>query len=111
MAEPVPEPAAAAEAVPAVAEHEPAVAEEATPAVVEPEPEPEPVPETVAPKRVFTSTGSSVPPRKVAEPEPAVAQPSIEPTPRDDGPTVPDLAARVVDPGAAQVPPPGTTPP
>ena len=109
VAEPVPEPAAAAEAVPAVAEHEPAVAEEATPAVVEPEPEP--VPETVAPKRVFTSTGSSVPPRKVAEPEPAVAQPSIEPTPRDDGPTVPDLAARVVDPGAALVPPPGSTPP
>ena len=107
VAEPVPEPAAAAEAVPAVAEHEPAVAEEATPAVVEPEPEPEPV----APKRVFTSTGSSVPPRKVAEPEPAVAQPSIEPTPRDDGPTVPDLAARVVDPGAALVPPPGSTPP
>ena len=101
VAEPVPEPAA--EAVPAVAEHEPAVAEEATPAVVEPEP--------VAPKRVFTSTGSSVPPRKVAEPEPAVAQPSIEPTPRDDGPTVPDLAARVVDPGAALVPPPGSTPP
>ena len=107
VVEPVPEPAAAAEAVPAVAEHEPAVAEEATPAVVEPEPEPEPV----APKRVFTSTGSSVPPRKVAEPEPAVAQPSIEPTPRDDGPTVPDLAARVVDPGAALVPPPGSTPP
>ena len=107
VAEPVPEPAAAAEAVPAVAEHEPAVAEEATPAVVEPEP----VPEPVAPKRVFTSTGSSVPPRKVAEPEPAVAQPSIEPTPRDDGPTVPDLAARVVDPGAALVPPPGSTPP
>ena len=109
VAEPVPEPAAAAEAVPAVAEHEPAVAEEATPAVVEPEPEP--VPEPVAPKRVFTSTGSSVPPRKVVEPEPAVAQPSIEPTPRDDGPTVPDLAARVVDPGAALVPPPGSTPP
>ena len=107
VAEPVPEPAAAAEAVPAVAEHEPAVAEEATPAVVEPEP----VPEPVAPKRVFTSTGSSVPPRKVVEPEPAVAQPSIEPTPRDDGPTVPDLAARVVDPGAALVPPPGSTPP
>ena len=109
VAEPVPEPAAAAEAVPAVAEHEPTVAEEATPAVVEPEPEP--VPEPVAPKRVFTSTGSSVPPRKVVEPEPAVAQPSIEPTPRDDGPTVPDLAARVVDPGAALVPPPGSTPP
>ena len=109
VAEPVPGPAAAAEAVPAVAEHEPAVAEEVTPAVVEPEPEP--VPEPVAPKRVFTSTGSSVPPRKVAEPEPAVAQPSIEPTPRDDGPTVPDLAARVVDPGAALVPPPGSTPP
>ena len=107
VAEPVPEPAAAAEAVPAVAEHEPTVAEEATPAVVEPEP----VPEPVAPKRVFTSTGSSVPPRKVVEPEPAVAQPSIEPTPRDDGPTVPDLAARVVDPGAALVPPPGSTPP
>ena len=109
VAEPVPGPAAAAEAVPAVAEHEPAVAEEVTPAVVEPETEP--VPESVAPKRVFTSTGSSVPPRKVAEPEPAVAQPSIEPTPRDDGPTVPDLAARVVDPGAALVPPPGSTPP
>ena len=109
VAEPVPGPAAAAEAVPAVAEHEPAVAEEVTPAVVELEPEP--VPEPVAPKRVFTSTGSSVPPRKVAEPEPAVAQPSIEPTPRDDGPTVPDLAARVVDPGAALVPPPGSTPP
>ena len=109
VAEPVPGPAAAAEAVPAVAEHEPAVAEEVTPAVVEPETEP--APESVAPKRVFTSTGSSVPPRKVAEPEPAVAQPSIEPTPRDDGPTVPDLAARVVDPGAALVPPPGSTPP
>ena len=94
MPEPVPEP-------------EPVETVEATPAESEPVPEPEPV----APKRVISSSGSSAPPRKMAEPEPTAAQPGIEPMPRDDGPTVPDLAARVVDPGAALVPPPGSTPP
>ena len=94
MPEPVPEP-------------EPVETVEATPAESEPVPEPEPV----APKRVISSSGSSAPPKKMAEPEPTAAQPGIEPMPRDDGPTVPDLAARVVDPGAALVPPPGSTPP
>ena len=94
MPEPVPEP-------------EPVETVEATPAESEPVPEPEPV----APKRVISSSGSSAPPRKMAESEPTAAQPGIEPMPRDDGPTVPDLAARVVDPGAALVPPPGSTPP
>ena len=96
--EPEPEPAPA-----------PVETVEATPAVAESEPVPEPEP--VAPKRVISSSGSSAPPRKMAEPEPAAAQTGIEPMPRDDGPTVPDLAARVVDPGAALVPPPGSTPP
>ena len=90
-----------------VPEPEPVETVEATPAESEPVPEPEPV----APKRVISSSGSSAPPRKMAEPEPTAAQPGIEPMPRDDGPTVPDLAARVVDPGAALVPPPGSTPP
>ena len=100
-----------AEAEAFVPEPEPAPVEtvEATPAVAESEPVPEPEP--VAPKRVISSSGSSAPPRKMAEPEPAAAQTGIEPMPRDDGPTVPDLAARVVDPGAALVPPPGSTPP
>ena len=85
-----------------VADPEPVVAEEV---VAEPEPEP------VAPRRVITSTGSAGPPRKIAEPDPALAQPDVEPTPRDDGPTVPDLAARVIDPDATPVPPAGSTPP
>jgi translation initiation factor IF-2 len=83
-----------------VADSEPVVAEEV---VAEPEP--------VAPRRVITSTGSAGPPRKIAEPDPALAQPDVEPTPRDDGPTVPDLAARVIDPDATPVPPAGSTPP
>ena len=114
VAEPAP-PAAVVEAVVApepvaidevasVADSEPVVAEEV---VAEPEPEPEPV----APRRVITSTGSAGPPRKIAEPDPALAQPDVEPTPRDDGPTVPDLAARVIDPDATPVPPAGSTPP
>ena len=85
-----------------VADSEPVMAEEV---VAEPEPEP------VAPRRVITSTGSAGPPRKIAEPDPALAQPDVEPTPRDDGPTVPDLAARVIDPDATPVPPAGSTPP
>ena len=98
-----PEPVVA-EVAPAVADPGPVVAEEV---VAEPEPEPEPV----APRRVITSTGSAGPPRKIAEPDPALAQPDVEPTPRDDGPTVPDLAARVIDPDATPVPPAGSTPP
>ena len=114
VAEPAP-PAAVVEAVVApepvaidevasAADSEPVVAEVA-PAVADPEPEP------VASRRVITSTGSAGPPRKIAEPDPALAQPDVEPTPRDDGPTVPDLAARVIDPDATPVPPAGSTPP
>ena len=95
-----------AEVVP-VADSEPVVAEEVVAEEVVAEPEPEPV----APRRVITSTGSAGPPRKIAEPDPALAQPDVEPTPRDDGPTVPDLAARVIDPDATPVPPAGSTPP
>ena len=90
--------------VPPVADPEPVVAEVA-PAVADPEPEP------VASRRVITSTGSAGPARKIAEPDPALAQPDVEQTPRDDGPTVPDLAARVIDPDATPVPPAGSTPP
>ena len=108
VAEPVPvEPAEPVESVVPVESSEPAEAREDTPVVAEPELASEPV----AAKRVITSTGSSAPPRKMAEPEPAVAQPGVEPTTRDDGPTVPDLAARVVDPDATPVPPLGSTPP
>ena len=123
VAEPAP-PAAVVEAVVApdpVAIDEVASAADSEPVVAEVAPvaDPEPVvaeevvaePEPVAPRRVITSTGSAGPPRKIAEPDPALAQPDVEPTPRDDGPTVPDLAARVIDPDATPVPPAGSTPP
>ena len=101
--EPVSEPVSEPEPEP-----EPTVDPEPVPM---PAPEPTPEPETSAPKRVISSSGSSAPPRRVVEPEPVVAQPSFEPAPHDDGPSVPDLAARVVDPEASRLPPPGATPP
>ncbi len=97
-----------------VPEPEPEPEPEPAPATVpEPEPEterePEPVPEPdpERPKRVFSSSGSSAPPRRNAEPEPEVA-PAPEPPVHE--PDIPDPATRVEDPGV-QLPPPGVTPP
>ena len=124
--EPTPEPVPEPEPEPVletVTEPEP----EATPEPV-PEPEPEPVLETVtepepestpeaeAPRRVISSSGSSAPPKRAVEAEPAPEPTPTPATAADDGsgtsdPAVPDLAAKVDDPNAPVVPPVGSTPP
>jgi len=124
--EPTPEPVPEPEPEPVletVTEPEP----EPTPEPV-PEPEPEPVLETVtepepestpeaeAPRRVISSSGSSAPPKRAVEAEPAPEPTPTPATAADDGsgtsdPAVPDLAAKVDDPNAPVVPPVGSTPP
>ena len=80
------------------------------------EPEPESTPEAEAPRRVISSSGSSAPPKRAVEAEPAPEPTPTPATAADDGsgtsdPAVPDLAAKVDDPNAPVVPPVGSTPP
>ena len=128
--EPEPEPTPEPEPEP-IPEPEPEPIPEPEPEPIpEPEPEPEPVLETAtepepktpleteAPRRVISSSGSSVPPKRAVEAEPA-PEPAPTATPEavaDDrsgtsDPDVPDLAAKVADPNAPVVPPVGSTPP